>query len=206
MNFVVLILMLCIGQHAASIRVVDLSKPEPKSAARSGRFPGYAMSASTAGVTGPPSYKLPLSLSSVRVIEDPTGMLIEFTMKNTGREAFGLPVGVDCRVIHRDGNLGRRTGSFYLVYGETSEQSSETVKVVCGSRSAKTSMVTLAAGESVLVRLRIAGTATVKEMKSKISRVLYREYAIEDGRYMIDRMSDEVLSPPVVLERQARGQ
>lgn len=67
-------------------------------------------------------------------------------------------------------------------------------------------MVTLKAGESLLVRIRATGTAAVKDTKSKIARVLYREYEIKDGRYMIQRMSDEVLSPPVEFERQARGQ
>ncbi len=190
--------------------VLDLTAPRPAGTESLG-VPGIVVG----GVVGVPNaatfpqrYSLPLEARIRRIKPSPLSrqqeFFVELELWNRGDSPFYLPQLRDEMRAHRPGNKARRRFSFYLDFSwpEIKEQERTLVGLTEGSDSVPESLLRLGPGESVLVLLPGNFDPVREHLPSEPTevglRIVCTEYLLEDDRYFIKSVSEEVGSQNTV--------
>jgi len=190
-------------EKPASRFVLDLTKPVPGETESMG-VPGVVFGGvlSKGAPSYPPRYALPLAAEVVRLSPSRVGRsetyVVEVRLQNTGRSAYYLPVMQEQTNTHKPGNKRRRTFDFAIRFLSPKEgqKSKAIVAVTFGSDSVPGSLHRLEPGESLHVLLpgHISMLADEINANEVDLQVVCRESTLEDGRYHIKALSEELVS------------
>ena len=157
-------------------------------------------------MTGPKSYALPLDMDIQTItpssVSPKQKFLVEVLLHNNSQMPFDLPASLDADKVHGPGNKGRRTFLFEITMRVTRNGRSITeTHVMAVSFSSKTqvdSQMRIAPGESVLVKfegdLNPMSKFLTPEIHNAEIQVSCKEWTIEDDKYFIEAISDELRS------------
>lgn len=152
----------------------------------------------------PPRYVLPLVAEVVRLSPSRVGRsetyVVEVRLQNAGRRAYYLPVMQEQTNAHKPGNKRRRTFDFAIRFLSPKEgqKLKAVVAVTFGSDSVPGSLQRLEPGESLHVLLPGHIAMLADELPINANevdlQVVCRESTLEDGRYHIKALSEELVS------------
>lgn len=202
----VILATLCVGlatqTHDSGTLVLDLTGPVPGEEELN-VMPG----ASVSGIVGHPlshRYRVPFLLDLKSISPQPVKADEEFTvevlLRNTGDLPFRLPWSRKSASILKQGNKGRRSFVFSLVFDNRlhHHQSTTVMAASVGSDSVPSSFLTIAPGQSgrvlFLGNLNSIRNWTRADLKQIRVRAQISEWKYEDKRYFVESESEPVLS------------
>jgi hypothetical protein len=187
--------------------VLDLTKPAPAEKRTIGA-PGYGVG----GVVGQPpprGYPLPLAVELHSISPQPVKagekFSVELRLWNTGHSAFYLPASRSRDTVLKQGNKGRRTFLFSLVFEDTAtgQQVASGGYSTDGSETVSGSFLRLEPGQQARVLFRSDLYPAEDWRKAGHKRVRVRaevsEWKYEERRYYIQTKAEPVRSSNVVM-------
>lgn len=182
--------------------LLDLTKPVSREQQGVG-----APGASGGGVGGQPlprGYPLPFTLQLLSISPQPAKpgdkLIGEVLLQNTGDSAFSLPASQNRVKVLKQGNKGRRTFLYFLVFEDpkSGQQNSYVMGSANGSDTIPTSWLRVKPGQSVRVLFKGDTYAMLDWLKPELQIVRVRaqisEWKYEDKRYFIETTAEPVLS------------
>ncbi len=181
---------------------LDLTAPIPQEE-RLTAMPGAGF-----GVIGgqpvPPGYSLPLAVELLSISPQPLSAsekcTAEVLLRNTGKSVFYLPASQKSASVLKQGNSGRRTFLFSLVFEDpaSGERTSLLGASSHASEAVPSSWLHLDPGQSVRVRFEMSLDELWGWRKAHLKQVRVGaevlEWKFEDKRYFIASDSEHVLS------------
>jgi hypothetical protein len=197
---------MCVGLaaqiHESGTLVLDLSKPVPREEELN-VMPG----ASIGGIAGRQlshGFTLPLVLDLQSIFPQPVKAGEEFTvvvvLRNAGGSAFQLPSSLKSAEILKQGNKGRRSFVFSLVFENpvNHHKSSVIMAGSVGSDARPSSFLTIAPGQSVRVFFKGDLNSIRNWLRGDLKQIRVRaqvsEWKFEDNRYIVESESEPLLS------------
>ncbi len=149
-------------------------------------------------------YLLPLRATIESAAAVNADLEVRFRLTNLSATTYSLPVSQDATLVHAAGNVDRRT---FLVSVSIEDSSGagrwqEGVATTDGSGSVPGSYWPIAPGASVIVLVDIDLSllpSTVSGDHGFSMRVTCGEWKLEDSRYFIEALSDNIVSDSAVV-------
>lgn len=198
-------LVLCGLLAAQEVTLLDLTRPVDYPPSNLG-LPGKSGGGVSHKKSMPYDYRIPLEVTIVKVeprevvpgSRDKVLFEIEYT--NKGPDIFFFPVSRDHGNVLRNENKGRRSVYLFIEFDNPDPVglSTDGIGSLAGSPSIPESLKRLEPGDSVLVRALVALWQIKKLLSDTRPQVAFRagysEDTLEDGRFFVEKDSEQVLS------------
>lgn len=198
-----MVMMVLPDSSAKDLRVLDLTKPISHSKESMG-VPGLEFAAvGGLGATSPRRYQLPLEVRIQAVKPASLGpgskVIVEAILRNRSGSPFYLPASRNSLESHRPGTKGRRTFNFAIRFvAEEREAITSLMVATVGSQTLPESLVKLNPEEAILLLLQTDSLSISQWLSAGVRdvniRLVCSEWTLEDGRYFVKELSEEVQS------------